>query len=152
MKLKNQVSTLEQSEKLLSLGVCRNSQFFHKYLGISDNGAEWDVVCDENLKCYSDTENHIPAFTVAELGVMLPSELLSTEQLVKFLLLQFEKPWFENESYACHYIEVDYAYDRGSYIHSQLGSTEAEARAAMLIYLLENNLTTAAEVNERLAA
>ncbi len=28
--------------------------------------------------------------------------------------------------------------------------TEAEARAAMLIYLLENNLTTAEEVNQRL--
>jgi hypothetical protein len=126
MKLQSQVCTLEQAKKLNELGVKQDSLFF--WIDRKDKsrvvflGMIEDI---EKLATYS-------AFTVAELGVMLP----------------------------CYYVVYytgAYGYcvcrkmEEGELQRPLLrGNTEAEARAAMLIYLLENDLTTAEEVNQRL--
>lgn len=74
--------------------------------------------------------DYFAAFTVAELGVMLLSDC-KTQIISGYWSASFHS--LNNKSY----------YESGF-------TTEAEARAAMLIYLLENNLTTASSVNTRL--
>jgi predicted amino acid racemase len=127
MKLQSQVCTLEQAKKLNELGVKQDSLFY--WIDRKDksrvvySGLIEDI---EKLTTYS-------AFTVAELGVMLP----------------------------CYYV-VYYTVAHGYCVCRKMengelqrplltGCTQAKAGAAMLIFLLENNLTTAEEVNQRLA-
>ena len=80
-----------------------------------------------------------PAFTVAELGVTLPYEVRTYKWSDGFGL--------SVESPLCHKIDLNLDVSQNLF---KVYDTEAEARAAMLIYLLENNLCTAEEVNKRL--
>lgn len=135
MKLSEQVCALEQAKKIYALGVERRSLFYHFHGRIEHEafGSEY----------YS-------AFTVAELGVMLPHpsslnemggwlhnsecDTTSTDGLPWYLLWEYDLDK-ENAGFGRHIVS---------------GVTEAEARAAMLIYLLENNHVTPAEINQRL--
>ena len=127
MKLSEQVCALEQAKKLYALGVERRSLFYHFHGRIEHEafGSEY----------YS-------AFTVAELGVMLPMQVTSGKYDLK-------------GGYGVSVISplcfaMDDAEDAGNKFNWGRYATEAEARAAMLIYLLENNLVTPAEINQRL--
>ena len=115
MKLSEQVCALEQAKKLYALGVERRSLFYHFNGRIENEAFGSEYYC---------------AFTVAELGEMLP-DICHTMKA--------------NNSWACFYRDTI----KNKY-KIELGPTEAEARAAMLIYLLENSLVTPAEINQRL--
>lgn len=143
MNLQNQVCTLAQGKRLEALGV-KNSLF--SWFGdeaprLKDFGADgaefgpwlWVATTESinnqeadhraNVCC---TEPIAPAFTVAELGVMLG-------------------PF-------AHYLQRS---DRNDYWYISLDKyqqfkTEAEGRAATLIYRLEKGAITAAEVNHLL--
>lgn len=108
MKLSEQVCALEQAKKLYALGVERRSLFYHFHGRIEHEafGSEY----------YS-------AFTVAELGVMIPAEY--------FLPSNKDGAWWMSHGMTFE-------------------KTEAEARATMLIQLLQANKVTPAEVNQRL--
>jgi len=136
MKLENQVCDLDQAKKLKELGLLQN----YGYLQWVDGGQQGVRLCDfdgrivideapfaflpEYVECYT-------AFTVAELGQMLPD-------------------W--SNSYRTNPGEFTHRYIcEGPKDRERQGDTEAEARAAMLIYLLENNHLTPEEANQRLA-
>lgn len=111
MKLEQQVTSLELTKRLKELGVKQESAFYwhgglqYPYLVQRPNG--------------SDT---ISAFTVAELGEMLPALC---------------KTWQNINGWSCeHWNDKGNCFD-GKIIHEV---TEADARAKMLIYLLENKL------------
>jgi hypothetical protein len=74
--------------------------------------------------------NPSSALTVAELGVMLPPG--------------YDTMYCTNDGWR------GFDLDGQDMCDSKPFATEAEARAAMLIYLLETNIITPAEVNERL--
>lgn len=152
MLLENQVCTLEQAKKLKELGVAQNSQFSHIYfpemryrLAAQEIGdARWlegatDVDKDKDVQS---------AYSVAELGVMLPQEI--------------DHEFNEHSSY---YINYGYGADKAFawYEDNDLeginevlnfeffgGDTEAQARANMLIYLLEKKIINVEDVNKRL--
>lgn len=139
MKLSEQVCTLEQAKKLYALGVERRSLFYHFHGRIEHEafGSEY----------YS-------AFTVAELGVMLQkgeigipvyeSEINTSSET--FTTVSIET-WITPNIFNCAIVNKEFP-DR---VYKECKSRyEAEARAAMLIYLLENNLVTPAEINQRL--
>jgi len=137
MKLEEQVISLEVAKKLKGLGVKQESYFYwaDPYL----DGHEvfsLDVVVDwgyeEQLKDWINEhdgenrlkENSYSAFTVAELGEMLPDEikghlLVGTKG---FLAYRDLKGW--------DLVEIN-------------EKTEANARGKMLIYILENKLIEA---------
>lgn len=121
MKIENQVCSLEQAKYLKELGVITQSYF--AYQGSTDH--------DPDLK--SDDGKDYPAFTVAELGVMLPSETLTIRRGSEDSA--FPNWEWENE-----------AEQKGCGCYEN----EAEARADHLIILLEHNKTTVAEVNARI--
>lgn len=119
MKLEQQVTSLELSKKLKALGVKQESLFW------------WSVYDGGNTKekpgiIFTDDANHgfeedlTSAFTVAELGDMLPDRDITS--------FNHKGTW---------YCEI------ASWINAKAeDGFEANARAKMLIYLLENNLIT----------
>lgn len=131
MKLENQVCTLEQAKRLFTLLGLNESLLNY----VSENDKSYEiVVCNgyswSDFPAYSGYKYKYPAFTVAELGLVLPFGEYDTAQ-----------------------------WDYGWRIYTDGGdgamgdvyfNTEAEARAAMLIFLLENNIISPDEVNKRL--
>lgn len=112
MELKNQVVSLELSKKLKDLWVEQNSLFYHdiKLEKVAWSGDIQSAPVDFKGRYYS-------AFTVAELGEMLP-QLVSS---------------YRYEKWTC-------TMTNSSEMTTYTANTEADARAKMLIYLLENNL------------
>ncbi len=122
MKLKNQVCSLELSKKLKELGVEQESLFYwvENYPGV------WNIRY-EREKVY---HTFVSAFTVAELGERLPFGVMSIHIDTRFNKDYAELKggdWFcRNETRG-----------KRKYIYAK---TEADARAKMLIYLIENKL------------
>ena len=110
MKLEKQVCSLELAKKLKELGVKQESLWFYNSKTMklqrgfsahtSNKGMTWSI----------------SAFTVAELGEMLPSGYYSIREGSVW------ECWLRNGTQKVE------------------ASTEADARAKMLIYLLENKL------------
>lgn len=123
MKIENQVCSLEQAKKLKELGVSPESTFYWHFGVISKT---WIII---NSKASNITINDYPAYTVAELGVMLPIESY-TQRLAEYG--QWE--WINegNKSGWAGY------------------NTESEARGEMLIIHLQKRKITVDEVNKRL--
>jgi len=135
MKREEQVCSLELAKRIKELGVKQSSAF---YWTVPKNDAS-------DIRAYLEAHaveqnwlegmiNKISAFTVAELGEMLPANLWNGKgDKVRWLSID------ENEDGEWN---IEYAYEcRGVYDESvQTAPTEADARAKMLIYLLENKL------------
>ena len=114
MKLKDQVCGLELAKKLKELGVKQKSEF-HWIL----TWGSWEI---RHWAITSEGDEYA-AFTVAELGELLPSY----GQDDKYWKL----PWRVKDSYGFKwYSEAD---NRGAH-------TEVDARAILLINLIENEL------------
>lgn len=91
--------------------------------GKDESPGEFEVVC--------------AAFTVAELGELLPAGFISGKSNPEYVPKYTKAFW-------CGRVD-DYPWeweDEGGYksAHTTTGDTEADARAKMLIYLYENNL------------
>lgn len=152
MKVENQVCTLEQAEKLNMFGVKQIGHFSYKYTepmatdvkyGYAGNGFKLFPTDYFNKK----DATYYSAFTVAELGVMLPVTLGAAN--LDIIQIDVE----------CYKYEKSFGIQLSDYVgaaqrtlHIVDCNTEAEARAAMLIHLLENNLIKVEEVNQRLTA
>ena len=136
MKLQDQVCTLEQAKKLKELGVIQDSIFCFIGDGNPDPKyfTSFEIYYSANAMLEvgaSWHEHRIAAFTVAELGIMLPSETLTIRRGSE----SFPNWEWENE---------------GRQTGWGCFNTEAAARADHLIMLLENKLITVEEVNKRL--
>ena len=122
MNIEQQVCTLEQAKRLKDeFGISQKSLFHH---GLHYNGEGHDNIirigAAKEFKRFQ-----YAAFTVAELGVMISGYGYKLPMLNSFF------GWLE------HNTDLFY-------------KSEAEARAAMLVYLLENHFITAEQVNNRL--
>lgn len=144
MKIENQVCLLSQAKKLKELGVEQISYFsYREEIGYPNNPVP--LITEKEFPKGVDAKafNIYSAYSVAELGVMLPQDN--------------DDHFFESH-YNDHYGEWTCNYqtwkndDREElrHINDTGGDTEAEARADMLIFLLENNLIKVEEVNNRL--
>lgn len=126
MTLSNQVVSLELAKRLKELGVNQES-YFHWYDSKPTAQLHTGVFAGDWFYA---------AFTVAELGEMLPARLTEVEGVHRVARLAMEKQdtrW--NVVYIC-------AECGGRIFEPMLADTEADARAKMLIYLIENNLVT----------
>lgn len=143
MKLENQVCSLSQAKRLKELGVVQKQSM-----------CEWEEVTYKSgrveSQCYAvdkGVEMHESAavklwdaYTVAELGVMLPSDagVLVTSS-------------YYNDHMGQWYAEArNWVNDECELMSEEEADTEAEARAALLIWLLESGHITAEQVNHRL--
>lgn len=145
MKLQDRVCTLKQAERLKELGTTQDAIWFWAFplnerMISTRKGIIHNTTCDDILRDNDGDEfDHAvaAAFTVAELGVMLPNGY-DTMRIT---------------SKDSHKVPVWQGYDDdGNYFIMTPYKTEAECRAAMIIYMLENKVITAEEVNARLCA
>lgn len=111
MKLEQQVTSLEISKKLKELGVKQDSYF--RWCERADKMG-WYIEKSQQF------QEGFSAFTVAELGEMLPEGFASDRA--------------DGEG------RIYWVTDNSSEIQSISAETEADARGKMLIYLLENKL------------
>lgn len=120
MKLEQQVVSLELAKRLKELGVKQES-FFHWVEVMNADFMENTGSHFELRQNHGVGRDSYAAFTVAELGEMLPDNVKS------------QKTWAEDFKWRCER-EVK------GYVSASGGATEAEARGLMLAYLIENNL------------
>jgi hypothetical protein len=135
MKLEDQVVSLELAKKLKELGVEQSSYFYWEPYGDGVHLAQYNP---EEIELYQglDASNLYSAFTVAELGEMLPKGYTRADGQVAYL----ECDWIGSKA------RVDFVTDSRDreleWASDKSFEAEAHARASMLIYLLENRLIT----------
>lgn len=142
MKLEQQVVSLELAQKLKELGVRQESLW--NWL-IASDGAR--LLKNPVLDTYRYFEQRA-AFTVAELGEMLPEAVISMQPLQKnewdyvgegrweCFLPYTRMGRMESGGYLC----MSDTFMDFEITHVESADTEADARAKMLIYLIENKL------------
>lgn len=142
MKLENQVCTIEQAKKLLSLCISNDSYFVW---GEKDDKTPF---CSEGWMFEGNETQFYPAFTVAELGVLLPAKMDDLK------LTQWPIPANDNKAYISYGMQYRWKIGDMNYgtfpIHVVFGDTEAKARAELLICLLADKKVTPEECNKRL--
>ena len=141
MKLEQQVTSLEISKRLKELGVKQES-FFDWECKMGNWSLVWG---DYHVHPYVDTSDlrqYASAFTVAELGEMLPLGVRANKN---------GKGSIRGTSYFYYQEEENIGYSTYGYEGREddlfesldvTATTEADARGKMLIYLLENKLIT----------
>lgn len=118
MKLQDQVISLELAKNLKELGVKQDSLFYWW----KPIDGDWILVeKKEQDEGYQMEGRAFSAFTVAELGEMLPCDFVSGKDISEKFCC-----WSESNTIVLDFIEF--------------AKTEANARAKMLIYLINNNL------------
>lgn len=130
MKLEQQVTSKEISQRLKELGVKQESLF---YWTNTDELLFQPLMPNRYVEC--------SAFTVAELGEMLPHRKKWNENQTG----KWSNDWMLHERltlsvHGSHYI-LFYQGDNDEIFHWS-DEWEANARGKMLIFLLENNLIT----------
>ncbi len=134
MELTKQCVSLDLAKRLKELGVKQESQFkwTNWHNGVltfgkpaEDFRGEWHIV---TTPCWND-ETIVSAFTVAELGEMLPNQAkIHNGEIGDLQISKAPKDRWE----ICYMAEQDF--------RSEYADTEADARAKILIYLIENDL------------
>lgn len=134
------VCDLEYAKKIKELGVVQESYFVIRTDGYSvwHPKDKYEYIYDLNV-AYS-------AWTTTELGIMLPEYITGDElysPMITKKITTSKKPYM----WGCNYyggVVMEHPFD---WITAE---TEVNARAKMLIHLIENKHVTAEEVNERL--
>lgn len=139
MELEDQCCSLELAKKLKDLGVEQKSIFVWEYYDDQCHGLKYipyAVVPNiyNKFKLYA-------AYTVAELGEMVPTKVRK-QGWIEFKKIRNSAT--KKYHYLCLYKE--YAYHINEINYNCSAENEADARAKMLIYLLENNLITKKEI------
>lgn len=145
MELEKQICSLALAQKLKELGVNQQSYFYWKHLTDSPTGPidSW-VLVDYGSSSFSYSYYHVSAFTVAELGEMLPVGTVIPMKTVvgkwwRKSILIIKKLANSDKSWHIYYVNPNTEAKSISFT----ADTEANARAKMLIYLWENKLLEA---------
>lgn len=133
MESSKQVVSLELAQRLKELGVKQESLYWWAEYRHGHNQPEWQWRITDSLYegDYDHYRNQLSAFTVAELGEMLPHYLDADVALFLRICKRGPSTW-------------DVCYETKDHEAKQFpdgtADTEADARAKMLIYLIENGL------------
>jgi hypothetical protein len=147
MELEDQVVSLDLAKRLKELGVKQESLYSWSVPDVSK--AQSGINADNLKKCepglfpsdvpWGEFFEPIAAFTVAELGEMLPVEVTVPEG-DSYLLKLHMGTRLASRAHVARVLYEDV--DEDNWLHSVEADTEADARAKMLIYLIENKLIT----------
>ena len=163
MKIKDQVANFELSKKLFELGFksshifswkefCNDDYFGKKitFKTIYFKPEDWRYgkivyLEDGDGHYFSDDEyiiNEYPAYTVAELGELLPREIEHNKNdwsRAYYITFSYLSPIEDRFSEPSVWYEDNDLYGEDMILHGSGGDTEADARAQMLIWLIEND-------------
>ena len=143
MKPQKQVCSLELSKKLKELGVKQESLWYWGLFVRNDGQPNRWELSDRNIlniQNISILKEKCSAFTVAELGEVLPESILTIRPYQKN-----EWDYKPKDKWQCSICGKNgYCCMSDGFIDTNLTTemtnTEADARAKMLIYLIENKL------------
>jgi hypothetical protein len=125
MELKDQVCTLESAKRLRELGVEQESLFYWDCdLAFTEQQDMWTLSYGEIDAVKAGYATKVSAFTSSELGELLPGEINNSSDLSSIKMQGGDWLVSYTNSQTSEFMELN----------------EAEARAKMLIHLLENNL------------
>lgn len=145
MTIEQQVCTLNQAKRLKELGVSQCALLSHVFYIKGDDLNQTGFVTTEKFKSTDQTIlrnlQWISAFNVAELGAMLPDWYYSVRNAMG--------EYGVSSTLDYHLIQVHKQDNTDEFLLNGC-KNEAGARAYLLIHLLENNLMTIEEVNNRL--
>lgn len=148
MKPEQLVCSLENGKTLQELGVNVDSYFKHTdcrtfKLGHPSVDLKSEIIVLPHDTCtgewYGSSRKYIaPAYTVGELGEMLPKEIVKDDIFYDFQSTKTMtgKRWI-----------ASYVGGGASSVWSECSTREADARALMLIWLIENGHLTTEEIN-----
>ena len=141
LTLENQVCSLEHAKRLEELGINKGSLFVYEYYNDDCYSIKYypDALIPnslDKLKIYS-------AFTVAELGEMLPDIITIPHTYAPYELKIHKYAYGFYVGY--HAPEREEGY---TVLYAFKNNNESDARAKMLIYLIENKLITVEEINK----
>lgn len=129
MKLENQVCSLELSKKMRELGFEQESAFYWRNAG----QVGWQI--ENEVWMRNKKEDAYSAYTVAELGEMLP-DLLNIENKIYYFGYA-NGNGKKSPNYIYHDNDIGFLLTGYPVIKAD---NEADARAKMLIYLKEQEL------------
>lgn len=133
---------MDQAKRLKELGVKQESLFYYAKMTFPKKESITHIVfCTElNTEHYS-YEKEYAAFAVAELGVMLPEDkcISAISEDSGATIIYWREQKYSQDSKVISDDDIQ-----------MYAATEASARAAMLIYLLEQNFILVNDVNSRL--
>lgn len=152
MTLSSQVASLELARILQKLGVKQEAVWYWYYTDAPfPDGSRWELRLGSEISEaeweLSNESDIVAAFTVAELGEMLPARIEVKDPMIPrfdgthFAAFEIRKHSDWEAVYIIYRNGIGYilnGYENGARHHG----TEADARAKMLIYLLENKLIT----------
>lgn len=139
MTLEQQLTSKDISKCLQELGVKQESLFFYAKSPANKFRLYplfFDPKESKEVKL-SDKEKEFSAFTVAELGEMLPGRKEENG-----IIIYFTSHKNIDGSWTAKVAKTEYPGKKQSHIWAEVEFTEADARGKMLIYLLENKLIT----------
>lgn len=138
MTLEQQVTSLELSKRLKELGVDQESLFvwIQRKPESASEEPSWYIKQEGNWPAGMKLFDSVSAFTVAEVGERLP-QIITFKNVVYqlFVSLGLDKQWF------VVYTNVQ-DYEENAPFPIKICHNEADTRAKMLCYLLENKLIT----------
>jgi hypothetical protein len=131
MKLKDQVVSLELAQEMKELGAEQDSIWYWTWVDWNDE-TEW-VIISQDSAARTNRET-FSAYTTAELGEMLPGRMKTSDSGWNYL----------------HTTKLENTNEWSiAYFNDELkGSSEADARAKMLLYLIKEGLVKAEEVGK----
>lgn len=152
MKLIDQVCTLSQAKRLSQLGIRQGLSlfFWDDYEGkqqlMMNETPEDGYNPDAENTCFS-------AFSVAELGVMLPASIAFGKKLATLRMIKADacEEYSQPDSYIVGYYTSDKELLK-DWVMGNGCERLADAAAGMLIMLIESGKLTVEEVNARLCA
>jgi hypothetical protein len=132
MRIEDQVCSFEQAEKLKALGVTTPSEF-HWVLNSAQE--DWRVVRKGSLIDFSFLP-YLEAYTVAELGILLPIDCISVCNLWKYSSSRTRDYFIVKlTTFTTKHKDKFFSY-----------KSEAQARAEALIWLIENHYIAAKDL------
>lgn len=133
MNIEQQVISLDFAKKLKELNVKQSSYFYYCFSTRLD---KYFIHTINEFKNHDKSEDFLikeySAFTCVELGALLPREITEDG---KRLFLQLG--WESDSIWRLYYRDFDIPIDHHDMFKSE---NEANCRAKILIYLIENNL------------
>jgi len=133
MKLEQQVVNLELSKRLKELGVKQDSLWYWA----EDNNEQWILLTGGEEIDHPYARNFNSAYSVAELGELIPSSFYGKEgELLAFTSYKVKKKKGVSKLWVVFYEDIYNRSAKGRVIAK--ADTEANARALAMIWLIEN--------------
>lgn len=162
MKIEQQVCTLNQAKILKEFGVNQKSIWYWEMM----KQPVMEGCATERVQLYANVGHIVPrgvvqavysAFTVSELGLMLPDTLIKHFDFPSYKIPESKEyaidfhTWFcpDQNDYRLFGCRYDHFGNVNIATQTYYG-TEAEARAALIIHLIEERLLTVEEINQRM--